>query len=158
MFLPDFTSSLWQRQFFGSQFCFFSWVLSYGKVLRKLELAMMVYYKASQLLKFWNWRWQSVLLADSSCMRLLAWFPSTVRLGGGLCGCMDSLVRLTRWWKLCAIFPGRWGCRSAYLLCESSSEGPRPCAASWLLGYSVRPQCVQWIFHSGEVTSFSLQM
>ena len=41
-------------------------------------------------------------LAESRQTRLLAWFPTQVRMLDGLCDCPDSLVRLTTWLGLCS--------------------------------------------------------
>lgn len=37
-----------------------------------------------------------VPLAENNWIELLVWFPTQVRLHGGLNGCLDSLVRISR--------------------------------------------------------------
>lgn len=56
-----------------------------------------------------------MLLAGNSWIELLLWFPAHTQLEDVLCGCLDSLVRLSSQARLGTVLSRRQGYDLAYL-------------------------------------------
>ena len=69
-------------------------------------------------------------LAENSWVEVLASFPTQMRLSDGLYGCLDFLVRLTRWSGLGTTFSSRQSSELASLPWQGNRMGPR---SVWLV-------------------------
>ena len=94
--------------------------------------------------------------AENSCIEMLSWFSNQVRLWDGLCGCLDSLIRLTRWSELGTMFSSKREDELAALPWQGSRPGLEAIAAHCLRA-QIKPGCALNSL-SGEATGFTLQV
>ena len=111
-----------------------------ANVLGQMRLATMVCFEERQKFKLWACGYRCVN-GWEQLERTIILVLYSIETVGWLFGCVDSLVRLTRWLTLVTVFSNRWGCGSTSTPWQMDMIGLRTWTAVHSGDTWFRPEC-----------------